>query len=230
MTSPFAPPADLAPTCESAFGEHLPQAVAYAELLAHEGTEWGLIGPRETDRLWDRHLLNSLCVAALIPTRARVADIGSGAGFPGLPLAIVRPDLAIDLVEPMQRRVRFLELCVARLGLESVHVVRARAEEYHPRPGVDIVTCRAVSAVAALLDMLSHLIPPATLLAIKGERAAAEIDSAHDQLHRHGLTATITEQTTAAYRLGTVVAIQPRARKAAPTPSRRPPRGAQPAT
>ena len=176
---------------EALFGDQSPQARAYVDLLAHQGIDWGLLGPREADRLWERHLLNSAGLAACLPEAgAYVADIGSGAGLPGIPLALARPDLRIDLVEPMQRRVDFLDLCLDRLALaDRVRVVRARAEDYHATP--DFVTCRALAPLKSLLPLLSALVPPACLLAIKGERAHAEVAAAQSLLRRRALGATV---------------------------------------
>lgn len=160
---------------------------AYAELLATDGVDHGLIGPREVPRLWTRHLLNCAVVAevdlGLIPVNARVADVGSGAGLPGLVWAIVRPDLDVTLVEPLLRRATFLSNAVQTLGLDGrVHVIRGRAEEVVRdrswRP-VDVVTARAV---APLDRLLTWTIPLARtggrLVAIKGSSAADEIAAA----------------------------------------------------
>ena len=128
------------------FGDAFDRACQYADILAGRGVEWGLIGPREQDRIWSRHILNSVAIASHIPQGASVVDVGSGAGLPGIPLALVRPDLRITLLEPLQRRAAFLELAVAELGLgDRVSVVRARAEDHHEV--YDVVTCRAVADV-----------------------------------------------------------------------------------
>lgn len=128
------------------FGDSYPLAEQYVDILASRGVDWGLIGPREVDRLWSRHVLNSLAIAPLIGTGATVLDVGSGAGLPGLPLAIHRPDLSITLLEPLLRRANFLTQAVAELGLdERVSVVRGRAEEYRGRHRV--VTARASSTL-----------------------------------------------------------------------------------
>ncbi len=141
------------------FGDNLGTAQSYARILAVEGIEWGLIGPREASRLWDRHVINSVCVAPLISLGATVVDAGSGAGLPGIPLAIARPDLTICLVEPMQRRVEFLTMAVERLGLErTVSVVRARIEEFSDR--TDVVTCRAVASLESLITMVTPVNAP----------------------------------------------------------------------
>ncbi|MDW5328482.1 16S rRNA (guanine(527)-N(7))-methyltransferase RsmG [Plantactinospora sp. KLBMP9567] len=130
-SSPVVPlPAELAEPARTLFAERLPLAAAYAELLAGPGVLRGLIGPRETPRIWDRHLLNCAAVAELLPVGASVVDVGSGAGLPGIVLAIARPDLAVTLVEPLARRAVFLAEVVTALDLaDTVTVVRARAEE-----------------------------------------------------------------------------------------------------
>ena len=115
---------------EEVFGDGLEVITRYVDILANRGIDWGLLGPREADRLWDRHVLNSVAVASLIPAEASVVDVGSGAGLPGIPLAIARPDLSVVLLESLLRRVTFLADVVAELGLgDRVRVVRGRAEE-----------------------------------------------------------------------------------------------------
>ena len=138
---------ELPDNAKLVFGEHLDGAVAFATMLAEHGVERGLIGPREVDRIWDRHLLNSAVIAELLPQNCRVVDVGSGAGLPGIPLAIARPDLELTLLEPMARRVAWLTEVVDTLGL-AVKVVRGRAEEAAVRErlsGSDVVTARAVA-------------------------------------------------------------------------------------
>ncbi|HEU4423864.1 MAG TPA: 16S rRNA (guanine(527)-N(7))-methyltransferase RsmG [Pilimelia sp.] len=204
------PPAHLVGPARQVFGDRLDLAVRYAELLATDGVIRGLIGPREAPRLWERHLLNCAAVAELIPIEASVVDVGSGAGLPGIVLAVARPDLSITLVEPLARRVTFLVDAVAALDLASaVTIVRARAEEYvegtyagdpptdrasraAERPagtaaGADIVTARAV----APLDRLARWCLPLTavggrLLALKGASAAEEIAAHQDVIRRLG--------------------------------------------
>lgn len=161
------------------FSDSLPTAQVYADLLATAALERGLIGPREVPRIWERHLVNCALVADLVPADATVADLGSGAGLPGLVLAIRRPDLALTLVEPLLRRTNFLEEAVAALGLSNVEVVRARAESLHGNRLFDVVTARAV----APLDRLSGLSLPlvrsgGAFLAMKGSSVRAELDSA----------------------------------------------------
>ncbi len=172
-TAPEPPPA-----AEAVFGERLGVARRYADLLAGPGVERGLIGPREVDRLWERHLLNSAAIGELIEPDARVLDIGSGAGLPGVPLAIARPDLSVTLVEPMLRRSDFLAEAVEILGLDVV-VFRARAEDPPARKelaGADVVTSRAVADLLKLARWsLPLLRPGGRMLALKGERAESEV-------------------------------------------------------
>lgn len=187
-------PPELAEAARALFGERLDLAAAYAELLATEGVVRGLIGPRETPRLWDRHLLNCAVVAERIPEGARVIDVGSGAGLPGLVLAIARPDLSVTLVEPLARRVSFLVEAVERLGLtRSVRVFRGRAEEAAAGSrdrdplNADIVTARAVAPLDRLATWcLPLIVPGGRLLALKGASAAEEITEHADAVGRLG--------------------------------------------
>ena len=154
-------------------------AQRYVELLATAGVERGLIGPREAPRLWDRHVLNCLALASLIDSDATVADLGSGAGLPGLVLAIGRPDLRMTLVEPLQRRTIFLVEVIEELGLEAVRVVRGRAEELHGREHYDVVTARALAPLGRLVGWGMPLVAAhGSMLAMKGSSAADEIVAA----------------------------------------------------
>ncbi len=167
--------------------EHLPGLVAYAERLATDGVVRGLIGPREVPRLWERHLLNCAWLCDLLPEGARVCDIGSGAGLPGLVVAIVRPDLRVTLVEPLLRRTTFLEEVKEQLGLDHVEVVRGRAEALHGERRFDVVTSRAVAPLPRLLDWSMPLVDAGgALVALKGSSVREEIDSASRELTRHG--------------------------------------------
>jgi 16S rRNA (guanine527-N7)-methyltransferase len=160
------------------FGAGLAGAQRYAEMLAGAGVERGLLGPREVDRLWDRHLLNCVAVAELLGEGERVADIGSGAGLPGIPLALSRPDLRLTLIEPLLRRSEFLREVVEELGID-VRIVRGRAEESTVRQQVgemDAVVSRAVASLDKLTKWSMPLLRiGGRMLAIKGERAADEI-------------------------------------------------------
>ncbi|MEV6931530.1 16S rRNA (guanine(527)-N(7))-methyltransferase RsmG [Dactylosporangium sp. NPDC051485] len=183
-----AVPSEILPAAEKVFGDRLTQARHYAELLVTDGVVRGLIGPREAPRIWERHLLNCAVLADLIPSGASVVDVGSGAGLPGMVLAVARPDLSVTLVEPLARRTAFLSEAVTALGLERTSVVRARAEECVGKlPLADVVTARAV----APLDRLAGWCLPLTavggrLLALKGASAAAEIAEHAEVLGRLG--------------------------------------------
>ncbi|ANN14198.1 16S rRNA (guanine(527)-N(7))-methyltransferase [Amycolatopsis orientalis] len=161
------------------FGDRVEQAVGYVELLERHGVERGLIGPREVDRLWERHVLNSAVIGERIPDGARVVDVGSGAGLPGVPLAISRPDLDIVLLEPMARRVDWLAEVAEKLEL-PITVVRGRAEERQVREelgGADVVTARAVAPLARLAGWCLPLVrAQGALVALKGASAGEEIE------------------------------------------------------
>lgn len=159
--------------------ERLPLAERYAELLATDGVVRGLIGPREAPRLWDRHLLNCAVLADELPSDATVCDLGSGAGLPGLVVAIARPDLTITLVEPLLRRTSFLDEVVAELGLTRVEVLRGRADDLHGRRTFDVVTSRAVAPLDRLLGWSMPLVSPTgALVAMKGSSIGEEIETA----------------------------------------------------
>ena len=168
--------------------QDLQVAQRYADLLATDGVVRGLIGPREAPRLWERHLLNCAVLGEAIGTDASVADVGSGAGLPGMVLAIARPDLRVTLVEPLLRRTRFLDEAVAELGLsDRVEVVRGRAEELHGRRTFDVVTARAVAPLDRLARWCLPLVAPnGELVAMKGASAAAEVAEAGPALRRLG--------------------------------------------
>jgi 16S rRNA (guanine527-N7)-methyltransferase len=181
-------PAAQAPVPASAagvFGLALPAAVTYAGILATRGVEQGLLGPREVPRVWDRHLLNCAVVAELIERRGTLLDLGSGAGLPGLVLAMVLPDTAVTLLEPMERRCRFLTESVAELGLANVSVLRGRAEDITLR--TDVVTARAVAPLPRLAELAMGVVRPGGMvLAIKGRTAAEELQAARPVLRRIG--------------------------------------------
>lgn len=174
MSSAAPPPP---PVAAEVFGDRLALAERYAALLATEGVARGLIGPKEAPRLWPRHLLNSTVLAEWVPAAARVVDIGAGAGLPGIPLLLVRPDITMALCEPMLRRVRFLEIACAELAA-SCQIIRGRAEQL-PAAAYDVAVVRAV----APLDQLLVLARPALasdglLLALKGRNVATEVAAA----------------------------------------------------
>jgi 16S rRNA (guanine527-N7)-methyltransferase len=171
------------------FGDALAKAQHYAELLATDGVTRGLIGPRETSRLWDRHLVNCALVAEFVPEQGELVDIGSGAGLPGIVLAMLRPSLHIVLLEPLLRRSVFLEECVRELDLPNVRVIRARAEE-KAAAGIsaDVATARAVASLEKLVGWAARLLrPDGELIAIKGQSAAEELEAARPVLARLGV-------------------------------------------
>lgn len=167
--------------------ERLALAERYAQWLADAGVVRGLIGPREVPRLWDRHVLNCAVLSEAVPADASVADIGSGAGLPGLVLAVARPDLRITLIEPLLRRTTFLEEVVADLGLAHVEVVRGRADALHGQRTFDVVTSRAVAPLGRLLEWSMPLVAPTgAMVALKGGSVAEEIEEARADLDRWG--------------------------------------------
>ena len=186
-STPSPVPADLRPLAERLFGDRLALAERFTGLLMAHGVERGLIGPREVDRLWERHVLNCALLVDALPAQARtLADVGSGAGLPGLVIAIARPDLRVTLIETMQRRVTWLEEASAALGLQ-VEVVRARAEELHGQRSFDVVTARAVAALDKLARWTLPLVADhGHLLAMKGSSAGTEIEAAEKTLRRLG--------------------------------------------
>jgi 16S rRNA (guanine527-N7)-methyltransferase len=187
-----APPAPEA--AAQIFGDALPLAEEYVAQLASDGVVRGLIGPREVSRLWDRHVLNSAAVAEAVPMGARVVDVGSGAGLPGIPLGLARPDVTLTLVEPMARRVEFLDQAVAALGALSGRawrVVRGRAEERSVVTAVgpvDVVTARAVAPLPRLVGWCRGLMRPGTqLVAMVGARALEELPGMLPELTAAGM-------------------------------------------
>ena len=163
----------------------------YVDILASRGVDWGLIGPREIGRLWERHILNSIALESLIPEGCRVADVGSGAGLPGIPLAILRPDLEMTLIEPMLRRSNFLTEALDELGLDDrVTVVRGRAEDADLH--VDVVVSRAVAKLATLINWTADLIVDSgSILALKGQSADDEVVKAKKELSKRRLSAEV---------------------------------------
>lgn len=169
----FAPEAEPA-SAALIFGDNIDRARRYFELLVRDGDLLGLLGPREMPKLWTRHILNSAVVTELVSPGVTVADVGSGAGLPGIPMALTQPKAQFTLIEPMERRSDWLKSAVAELQLENVRVLRARAEEV--AEVFDLVTARAVSALPNLLKMCVPLTKHGgEVIALKGSKAADEI-------------------------------------------------------
>ncbi len=196
MSGPAGPADEGAPPPPAVAGRifdaALPLAQRYADLLATEGVLRGLIGPREVSRLWERHVLNSAAVAEAVPDGARVVDVGSGAGLPGIPLGLARPDVTLTLVEPMARRVEFLDQAVAALGAaDRWRIVRGRAEERSVVSAVgpvDVVTARAVAPLPRLVGWCRGLMRPGTqLVALVGSRALEELPAMLPELEAAGM-------------------------------------------
>ena len=187
MTSPALAPPPAPPAAAAVFGDRLELATRYAELLAGPGVERGLLGPRETPRLWDRHLLNCAGLTELLEPNQQVLDAGSGAGLPGVVLGIRRDDIEVVLVEPLQRRATFLTEVVETLRLPHVSVVRSRLEDLVGKTLVDTVVARAVAPLDRLAAWCMPLVRTGgRLLALKGEQAEAELAAGRPALRRCG--------------------------------------------
>ncbi len=195
------------PAAVGVFASRLPMMERYADLLATEGTVRGLIGPRELPRLWTRHLLNCAAVLPRLPQGATVADVGTGAGLPGLVWAIARPDLDVTLIEPLLRRTTFLDQVVEELSLENVRVLRARAEDVEET--FDVVTARAVAHLDKLGRWCMPLVkrPGGVLLALKGRSAEDEVAAAKPTLHRLGATTIVVSTYASSDEPTTVVEV-----------------------
>ena len=182
-------PLSAPPEAKALFGAVTPAAERYAGWLAGPGVERGLLGPREVDRIWSRHILNCATLEPWLAPSASVCDLGSGAGLPGLVLALLRPDLQVVLLEPLLRRETFLREVVTDLALPQVTVVRGRAEDYaRERPGHDVVVARAVAPIDRLAGWALPLLRPGgTLLALKGASAADDLAAATPTLDRLGV-------------------------------------------
>ncbi|MDO5060946.1 MAG: 16S rRNA (guanine(527)-N(7))-methyltransferase RsmG [Actinomycetaceae bacterium] len=160
----------------------------FAQMLVEEGETRGLIGPRELPRLWSRHLVNSAAIVPFIPANAQMLDVGSGAGFPGMVAAIMRPDVDVHLVEPMLRRIEWLADVVEELGLDNVTLHHKRAEELHGQGKADIVTSRAVANLSKLIPITLPLVRGGgSLLALKGRKAQEEVDQARKLFKKFGV-------------------------------------------
>jgi 16S rRNA (guanine527-N7)-methyltransferase len=183
-------PEDTGPPeiASAVFGAAMGCALAYASILATRGVEWGVIGPREVPRLWDRHLLNCAVLSELVDADcATLADIGSGAGLPGVVLAMLLPKVDITLVEPLERRARFLTECVSELGLGNATVLRGRAEDLAGQVRADVVTARAVAPLERLVPLTLGMVRRrGMVLAVKGSGAAEELRQAQPVLRRLG--------------------------------------------
>jgi 16S rRNA (guanine527-N7)-methyltransferase len=180
---PAAPPAAAA-----VFGGHLALAERFAAILADTGVSHGLVGPREVPRLWERHVLNCAVVQPAFPHGATLIDVGSGAGLPGLALAVVRPDLTVHLVEPMLRRTNWLADTVAQLGLANCEVHRGRAEEFHGVLRAPFATARAVARIDKLARWTFPLLADeGVLVALKGVQAEQELEAERSRLSRMGM-------------------------------------------
>jgi 16S rRNA (guanine527-N7)-methyltransferase len=184
-------PPDPEQLARELYGAAAVQIGSYVDILTSKGMDRGLLGPRESDRVWERHILNSAALADLIAVGSSVIDVGSGAGLPGIPLAILRPDLRITLLEPLLRRSTFLVETLGDLDLaERVSVVRARAEDHRSR--YDVVVARAVAPLDRLIGWCNPLRESGgILLALKGRGAALELERAERVLRRHRLTAAV---------------------------------------
>ncbi len=181
---------------ERYFPERLDEIAAYTHFLTTAGIERGLIGPREGERIWERHIFNCLPVTQLLPQGASLFDIGSGAGLPGIVIALARPDLSVTLIEPLERRVTFLTAAVEGLNIE---VIRGRAQDV--KKSADFVTARAVAPLEKLKKMSWHMVKTGgSLLAMKGESASSEMEGVKG--------ATLHEITLEGIELGRIVAIK----------------------
>ena len=173
------------------YGTQYPLVSRYVDILTSTAVDWGLIGPREADRMWDRHILNCAALSGLIADNSSVADVGSGAGLPGIPLALLRPDLRVTLIEPLLRRSTFLTETIEKLVItDRVQVVRARAEDHHQ--SYDVVAARAVAPLDRLIGWCNPLrATRGVILALKGESAADEVTAARHQLEAARLKAAV---------------------------------------
>jgi 16S rRNA (guanine527-N7)-methyltransferase len=209
------------PEAAAVFGCAWPQVVRYADLLAGAGLQRGLIGPREVQRLWERHLLNCVQISGAFASGVRVCDLGSGAGLPGVVLALARPDLKVSLLEPQLRRTRFLEEVRDELGLEGLDVIRGRAEE-HAGAGFDAVTARAVAPLERLVGWgLPLCRRGGMLLAMKGAGAQAELEAAGAALNAAGARSSRVRELSFSPHWSGVLAVEVIAGETVPAGKRR---------
>ena len=189
-SNPVVEPATLA---REIYGVQFLSLNRYVDILRSTGVEWGLLGPREADRLWDRHILNCAALSGLIASAQTVVDVGSGAGLPGIPLALLRPDLQLTLLEPLLRRSTFLTQTVEELGLGArVQVIRSRAEDHHQT--YDVVVARALAPLNRLIGWCNPLRSPGgIILALKGSSAANEVMAADTELRAMHLNAEVVK-------------------------------------
>lgn len=182
------------PLVLSLFGTSASTVQLFAELLELEGEKRGLIGPKESERIWSRHIVNSAALLGFLPPKGTVVDVGSGAGLPGLVIAAARPDLDVTLVEPMERRCEWLAYAADEIGLDNVSIVRDRSENLGRKLRADVVTARAVAALPKLLRLTSKMIAPGgRLLALKGRRAYEEVKDSSLELKKRHLRADVHE-------------------------------------
>jgi 16S rRNA (guanine527-N7)-methyltransferase len=181
----------LVDAAREVYGARYPLISRYVDILTSTGVEWGLLGPRESDRVWDRHILNCAALSSLIAADSSVADVGSGAGLPGIPLALLRSDLRVTLIEPLLRRFTFLDETIEQLGIaDRVQVVRSRAEDHHQ--SYDFVIARAVARLDRLIGWCDPLrAKGGVILALKGESASDEVVAAERQLKAAQLVAEV---------------------------------------
>jgi 16S rRNA (guanine527-N7)-methyltransferase len=195
LTAPSGEPPAVPAAAIRVFGDRLSLAEGFTALLADTGVKHGLVGPREVPRLWDRHVLNCAVIEDAFPIGLTVIDIGSGAGLPGMAVAIARPDLDVVLVEPMRRRTDWLSAAVRELGLDNCSVRRGRAEDFHGRLTAPFVTARAVARIDRLARWAFPLLGSAgTLVAVKGRSAAEELEAARPALRRLGMVRAVVAE------------------------------------
>lgn len=191
-------PLDGSPLIEAFFGEAFPRVQAFAELLADQGILRGLIGPRELVRVWERHILNSAALEPFLPAGV-LADVGSGAGLPGMVLAAMNPERQVVLIEPMERRTAWLFEAASVIGIDNVTVVRGRAEEVVEVVEADVITARAVASIDKLVKWCEPLLSPAgQMVFLKGRSAPDELERAKYVLRKHGLTGAVHSAPTIA--------------------------------